>query len=300
MLKRTLGKTGFNVSVLSHGAMEIRGPRIWKGRPVTDDEANTILNHVLDAGINFIDTAWDYGLSETYIGHYIAHRRKEYYLATKCGCTWVDCGDHDETPHVWTRDNLAKNIEDSLKRMKTDYVDIWQLHNPSVEDAQREDLVSFMEQVQKSGKVRHISISSTNPHIDTFIEWNKFATFQIPYSALEREHEQTITKAALSGAGTIIRGGVARGEPGEGQGGANKWGAWEAAKMDELLDEGESRTAFQLRFTISHPHMHTTIVGTKNPKHLDENLRVAEKGPLPADVYEEAKKRLSAASGVAS
>ena len=293
MLKRTLGRTGYNVTVLSHGAMEIRGPRIWKGRPVTDDEANTILNKVLDAGINLIDTAWDYGLSETYIGHYIAHRRSEYFLATKCGCTWVDKGDHDETPHVWTADNLRKNIEDSLKRMKTDCIDIWQLHNPTVEQVQAEDLVSVMEQVKASGKVRHVAISSTLPHIDTFIKWGKFDTFQIPYSALEPQHEQTITTAATSGAGTIIRGGVARGEPDAGLGKAERWAAWETAKMDELLGDGESRTAFLLRYTITHPHVHTTIVGTKNPDHLDEDLRAAEKGPLSAEVYAEAKRRLS-------
>lgn len=295
MLKRTLGKTGMQVTVLSHGAMEIRGTRIWNGRPITDDEANTILNKVLDAGINFIDTAWDYGLSETYIGHYIAHRRNEYFLASKCGCTWVDKGDHDETPHVWTRENLAKNIEDSLKRMKTDHLDLWQLHNPKPEQVQAEDLVAFMQDIQKQGKVRHIGISSTNPFIDTFIQWGVFESFQIPYSALEPEHDPKITAAAQSGAGTIIRGGVARGEPGEGLGNTNRWEAWEKANMDELLGENESRTAFLLRMTISHPDVTTTIVGTKNPTHLMDNVKAAQAGPLSDEIYAEAKKRLEKA-----
>src|SRR5688500_20278405 len=84
-----LGRTGLDVTRLSFGAMEIRGSRIWDGRPVTDQQAETILNTVLDAGINFIDTANDYGRSEELIGKYIAHRRQEYILATKCGCTVV-------------------------------------------------------------------------------------------------------------------------------------------------------------------------------------------------------------------
>ena len=62
----------------------------------------------------------------------------------------------------------------------------------------------------------------------------------------------------------------------------------------ELREPGESRTAFLLRFTLSHPHCHTTIVGTLQPEHLQENLAIAQKGPLPADVYAEAKRRLDA------
>lgn len=294
MQKAVLGRTGLEVTRLGFGAMEIRGPRIWSGRPVTDDEAERILNAVLDAGINFIDTAYDYGLSEEYIGRFISRRRSEYILATKCGCTVVDHGDHDETPHVWTRDNLLHNIDTSLRRMKTDYIDLLQLHNPTVEQTEEGNLVEVLREIQASGKVRWIGISSTLPHISAYIESGVFDSFQIPYSGLERAHENVISDAARAGAGNIIRGGVGRGEPGVGLGNTDRWTAWEKAGLDELLDEGESRTGFLLRFTLSHPHMTTTIVGTKNPEHLAENLRIAEKGPLTADVYEEAKRRLQA------
>lgn len=295
MQKATLGRTGLAVTKLSFGAMEIRGPRIWKGRPVTDDEAETILNAVLDAGINFIDTSYDYGLSEEYIGRFISHRRSEYFLATKCGCTLVNQGDHDDTPHVWTRENLLHNIEVSLKRMKTDHVDLLQLHNPSVEQTESGILVEVLQEIRASGKARFIGISSTFPHIDAYIDWNVFDSFQIPYSALERDHEHAIERAARSGAGIIIRGGVGRGEPGAGLGSTDRWAAWDKAGLDDLLSEGENRTTFLLRFTLSHPDMTTTIVGTKNPAHLAENLREAGHGPLPADVYAEAKRRLDAA-----
>ena len=296
MERQMLGRTGLAVTPLSYGAMEIRGPRIWNGRPVTDAEAERILNTVLDVGINFIDTAYDYGLSEEYIGHFLSRRRSDYYLATKCGCTVVNAGDKDETPHVWTRENLLHNIETSLRRMQTDYIDVWQLHNPTVEQVEAGDLVRVMEEVKAAGKVRWIGISSTLPHITTFISWGVFDTYQIPYSALERTHEAAITAAAQSGAGTIIRGGVARGAPEEaGLGNRDRWAIWEKAALDELRAPGENRTAFLLRFTLSHPDMHTTIVGTMNPDHLAENLRAAEAGPLPPDVYAEAKRRLDAA-----
>jgi aryl-alcohol dehydrogenase-like predicted oxidoreductase len=295
LARRTLGRTGLQVTRLGFGAMEIRGPRIWNGRPVEDAEAGTILHAVLDAGINFIDTAYDYGRSEEYIGRFLADRRAEFVLATKCGCSLVDRGDHDETPHVWTRDNLLHNIETSLRRMRTDHVDVLQLHNPSVEQAEEGRLVDALQEIRASGRARWIGISSTLPHITRFIEWGVFDTFQIPYSGLERAHEDAIAAAHRAGAGTIIRGGVGRGEPGAGLGSRERWAAWEAADLDMLREEGESRTAFLLRFTLSHPGVDTVIAGTKNPAHLAEDVRAAERGPLPADVYAEARRRLAAA-----
>lgn len=298
LTKRTLGRTGLNVTDLSYGAMEVRGSRIWGGRPVEEGQAQAILNAVLDSGINFIDTANDYGRSEEFIGKFLSHRRDEYFLATKCGCTVVHKDENtDDTPHVWTRENLFRGLHESLDRMKTDHIDVMQLHNPSVEQTQEGDLVAVLQEMQQQGKVRFIGCSSTHPHIDAYIKMGVFDVFQIPYSALERQHEGAISAAAQAGAGTIIRGGVARGEPGQGLGDNNRWGQFEKAKLDELLAEGESRTAFLLRFTLSHPDMHTTIVGTLIPKHLEENIRVAEQGALPADVYAEAKRRLDAAAG---
>lgn len=294
--KRKLGRTGLEVTQLGHGAMEVRGERIWGGRPCTDDQANIILNAVVDAGINFIDTANDYGKSELYLGRYLSGRRDGFYLATKCGCHVTYAGDHDETPHVWTKDNLLRNIADSLLKMQVDHVDILQLHNPTVEQAEKFKLVDTLNEIKAMGATRFIGCSSTSPHLETYIDWGVFDVFQIPYSALERRHENAITKAAEAGAGIIIRGGAARGEPGMTKGGSNeeRWKKFEAAKLDELREPGESRTAFLLRFTLSHPHCDTTIVGTLEPDHLRDNVETAMRGPLPADVYEEAKKRLTA------
>ena len=93
-----------------------------------------------------------------------------------------------------------------------------------------------------------------------------------------------------------MRGGVARGEPGEGQGrhSEDAWEKFEKAKLSELLDLDESPTAFLLRYTITHPHCHTTIVGTLVRSHLEDNLKTVARGPLSVEVYQEAKKRLDA------
>jgi aryl-alcohol dehydrogenase-like predicted oxidoreductase len=126
-----------------------------------------------------------------------------------------------------------------------------------------------------------------------------FDVFQIPYSVVQREHEDLITAAADTGAGTLIRGGVARGgvnknwaqgplglPPGEGQ------RRWDSAGMDDLL-VGMPPHEFVLRFTLSHPDLCSTIVGTSKPEHLRANLAIAAKGPLSGDVYEQVKKHLS-------
>jgi aryl-alcohol dehydrogenase-like predicted oxidoreductase len=289
----TLGRTGLEVTRLGFGAMEVRGPRIWGGRPVTEAQAETILNAVIDAGINFIDTANDYGRSEEFIGKFLAHRRSEYILATKCGCHVTARDAHtDDTQHVWTRENLFRGLHESLQRMQTEVIDIMQLHNPPVEEVEQNDLVEALKEMQRQGKVRWISISTTLPHLPVFLAWGVFDTFQIPYSALQREHEDWITQSAQAGIGTIIRGGVARGETGVGLGSADRWNLFEKAKLDELREPGESRTALMLRFTLSHPHIHTIIAGTLQPDHLHENVAAAQRGPLAADVYAEAKRRL--------
>lgn len=288
-----LGRTGLKVTRLGYGAMEIRGSRIWGGRPVTEDQAKTILNAVLDAGINFIDTANDYGRSEEFIGKYISKRRSEFYLATKCGCNVVRRDENtDDTPHVWTRENLLRGLNESLQWMKTDYVDIIQLHNPPVEETEKNGLVDVLKDMRQQGKVRFISISTTLPHLPTYLKWGVFDTFQIPYSALERDHENWITQSAEAGLGTIIRGGVARGEPGVGLGNKDRWARFEEAKLDELLEPGEKRTAFLLRYTLTHPRVNTIIAGTLHPEHLTENVQVVLKGPLSPQVYAEAKRRL--------
>lgn len=291
-----LGRSGLKVTRLGFGAMELRdAPR---GRPVSDDQAKAVLNAVLDGGINFIDTSIDYGNSEGFIGKHISHRRSEFYLATKCGCSVtpeaVKLGGH-----VFTRENIVAGVNQSLGRMKTDYLDFVQFHqSPSKETLEEHEAVETLRDLQKEGKIRFLGSSSTLPNIEDHIEMEVFDEFQIPYSGLERGHEEMVTRAAEAGAGTVIRGAVSKGEPG----GSNvrrldDWKRYDEANLEELREEGESRTAFILRYTLSHPGVHTMIVGTQNIEHLLDNVNTASKGPLAPNVYEEAKRRLDTASG---
>ena len=293
--RRQLGRTGLPVTMLGYGAMEIRGaPR---GRDVTDQQAETILHAVLDAGINYIDTSIDYGVSEERIGRYIGDRRSEYYLASKCGCL-VGAPPAPRgltSPHVFTRDNILKGVEQSLARLRTDYLDVLQFHiSPSRQTLEKDGALETVLELKRAGTARFVGMSGTLPNLADHIAMGVFDVFQIPYSAVEREHETMIAAAARAGAGIVVRGGAAKGAPTDGKHEGVQWDRWQKVQLGDLLD-GMTAMEFILRFTFSHPDLHTNIVGTINPAHLKNNVEILKQGPLPAEVYTEAKRRLDAA-----
>jgi aryl-alcohol dehydrogenase-like predicted oxidoreductase len=302
IMTRALGRTGADVTILSYGAMELRG--LPRGPEITDEDAGRLLNAVLDGGINLIDTSPDYGRSEELIGTYVGHRRDEFFLASKCGCPLEFPSDVPPPyPHDYSQKNVRADVEQSLRRLRTDRLDLVQVHmSPPVATLEENHTVETLHELQAEGKIRFIGMSGILPDLTDHLAMNVFDAFQIPYSAVQRDHENLITEAAEQGAGTLIRGGAARGAASE----EKNWSVgpitqqpglgqrnWENSGIEDLLnDAGISRMEFILRFTLSHPALSTTIVGTANPAHLASNIAVAERGPLPPDLYEEAKKRL--------
>ena len=281
--KRALGRTGLEVTQLGFGAMELRG-----AREMSEEAVGQLLNAVLDSGINFIDTSPDFGLSEERIGRHIGHRRDEFFLATKCGCNITPDGERLEPRHLWTADRLRRNIDQSLQRMKTDHVDVLQMHVPSVEDVEKGGLVQVLQEIQQEGKTGFIGVSSRAPDLPVFARMGVFDVFQVPYSALERRHERMIQEAADLGAGIIIRGGIAKGHRDRG----DRWAKWDAAGLDVVRGTLD-RYEFVLRFTLSHPACHTTIVGTADLNHLKANVAAAKAGALPSDLCDQVRARLA-------
>ena len=173
----------------------------YLGRPVDRGRRGRAdLNAVVDNGISFIDTANDYGRSEEYIGRFLSHRRDEFLLATKCGCTVVRRDETtDDTPHVWTRENLFRGLHESLARMRIDYVDVMQLHNPSVEQCENGDLVTALQEMKQQGKVRWIGMSATHPHLETYVRW--VCSTASRFLTRPWQHEELIQAASDSGSG---------------------------------------------------------------------------------------------------
>ncbi len=315
---RPLGRTGFQVAVLGYGAMELG--ETFGGAGVPDDEAGRLLHAVLDGGINLIDTSIDYGRSEELIGRYLANRRDEYFLASKCGCpqgSRYTLKDRQilrsrriigGRAHNYRADNIRAGTEQSLRRLRTDRLDLLQVHmSPSRARLEADDTVQTLQSLREEGKVRFIGMSGELPNLPDHIAMGVFDVFQIPYSALQPEHEDLISAAAAAGAGTLIRGGAARGAPasdkgwrrepiGLAQGEAQR--RWQAAHLNDLLG-GMSPMEFVLRYTLSHRGLSSTIVGTSKVGHLRANLAFADRGPLPAGLYEQARKRLHQAAGQA-
>ncbi len=303
MEKRNQGNTGLAVTVLGYGAMELR--------QVDERSATLLLNAVLDGGINYIDTSPDYGPSEAFIGSAIAHRRHEYILASKCGCNIDAAGKGIASQkHLWTREKLIENIENSLRLLKTDHLDVWQLHGPFPEElpgGKRDDVILTMLDLKRQGKVGAIGMSfktggKTDPSqapsaygfelAPLFLSWQVFDMIQIIYGGLERQNENIIRAAAQRGVGVVARGVSRSYKP-------NYPDIFAHARLNELCEPGETMNDFLIRFTLTHPGVSTIIVGTKNPDHLAANIHAASRGVLADSIYAEAKRRMDAVGIVA-
>jgi aryl-alcohol dehydrogenase-like predicted oxidoreductase len=293
---RKLGQTGLMVSTLGYGAGELA--RI--DRP----QAEHLLNALLDHGINYIDTSPDYGRSEEHIGKAIAHRRSEFFLATKCGCHIDSAGPGQPLRHIYSREQLLANLESSLRRLRTNHIDVWQLHNPEPEEligGRDGEVIKTMIDLKREGKIRSIGITMMNgqpgdelypagyafKYLPEFASWNVFDVAQIVYGGMTRQNEDLIAKTAQQGMGNVVRGILRRYHRNYGE-------LFSRAKLGELSSDGESMDEFLIRFALSHPGISTMIVGTRNLEHLAANIQAAAQGGLTAATYKEAKRRLDA------
>ena len=302
---RAMTGTGLFVSRLGYGAMELAGPP--KARDLTEAEAIRFINQVVDSGVNYIDTSIDYGRSETLIGKAVAHRRSDFMLASKCACeVGVDPYDiksldkHEK--HTYTGENVTAGIEQSLKRLKTDHLDLVQVHgNPTRKELEDGGVIDALLKLKSDGKVRHLGISTRLPLLAEFIDVEYFSVVQAPYSALQRTNEDAIAALRASGKAVVARGVTGRGAPAKGwatrpigTGEGEVRDVWENAKLDELLD-GMTRIEFMIRFVLANDNVDVALVATTNYEHLLADIAYAAKGPLPQATLDEAKRRLLAA-----
>lgn len=294
--RRVLGRTGVEVSTLAYGGLELYGPPYRTQPGVTVEEADAVLRALLDSGVNYVDTAPDYGESEAYLGKYLSEFREEWFIASKCGCP---TGQREQSvttsdahpAHDYRPASIVAGVEQSLHRLRTDYLDLVQIHmNPSRHVLESTGAVETLQDLQTQGKVRFIGCSSVLPELNDQVGMGVFDVFQVPYSGIDRQHENAVTEAARSGAGVVIRGSY-----GTNRSSAARrprrldWTVLEGPVFLELRD-GMSPFEFLLRFTISHPDGTAAIVGTKSPVELASNVAAVKRGPLTADTYEEAKR----------
>lgn len=275
MEKRTLGKTGMDVTVLGFGGAEIGF------RDVPPDTVNQLINGALDAGLSVIDTAECYPGGEEKVGEAVSGRRREYFLFTKCGHDGISFskGDH------WNPKMMAASIDRSLKRLRTDCVDLLQLHSCSEDQLRQGDVIDVVRRAREAGKTRFIGYSGDGHAALYAVESGAFDTLQMSLSIADQEGIDLVLPAAKArGMGVIAKRPIANAIWKE----ASKpdpyyqeyWARFHKLDYDFLKSDMPQAVSTALRFTLSLDGVHTAIVGTTRPGRWRENAELLKAGPL--------------------
>ncbi|GLY77563.1 aldo/keto reductase [Actinoallomurus iriomotensis] len=287
MQYRTLGRTGIKVSPYALGTLMFATS---VGNPDPDDSAR-VIHKALDAGINFIDTADAYGDSEEVVGKALKGRRDNVVLATKVSRPMGDDPNRQGASRRW----IMKAVEDSLRRLQTDHIDLYQIHRPDPA-TDIEETLSALSDLIHSGKVRAIGTSGMPASDLVEAQWvaerrglERFHTEQPPYSILSRGIEREVLPTVRRhGMGVLVwgplgqgmlTGRVRRGRPNDlRRAGLVKHLNDErridvAERLASLADEAGMRlTHLATAFAIAHPDVTSAIIGPRTMDHLDDLL----------------------------
>jgi aryl-alcohol dehydrogenase-like predicted oxidoreductase len=275
MLRRRLGRSGLEVSVVGFGCMSLGG----------DHSANERLIHAaLDRGIDFFDTAdlYEQGENEASLGRALQGRRHRAVVATKVGNQWrPDGSGWDWNPR---KSYIKQAVRGSLRRLRTDCIDLYQLHGGTVDDPIDEAIEAF-EELRDAGAIRHYGISSIRPNvIDEWVQRSRLTSVMTQYSLLDRRpEEECLGLLGDRHVGVVVRGGLAKGllasKP------ATEYldhdrHAVEAAqvRLAEETEAGSTPAQTAIRFCLAQPAVTTVACGVRTMAQLEEN---AAAGALP-------------------
>lgn len=277
MQNTVLGKTGLEISRLGIGLSETG----FNLSEAEESQASEVLNAALDQGINFLDTSACYDLSEEQVGAAVSHRRSEFVLATKAG-HFLPRGEGED----WTADVITKSIDRSLKRMKTDHVDLLQLHSCTIEVLEKGEVIEALQKARDAGKTRFIGYSGDNENAEWAVDSGIFDTLQTSFNLVDQKARTRLLPAAeKQGMGIIIKRPI----------GNAVWGApqdprpyahipsyteeyFRRARVmqaeGELPTEPDDRILTALGFVMAHDEVDVAIVGTQRPHHLTSNIEM--------------------------
>lgn len=296
MIYKILGKSDLKISVIGFGCMSLKG----------DDTANeNILHRAIDYGINYFDTAdlYERGMNEVVVGKALKAKRDKIIIATKVGNQLKKDGNSwDWNPK---KDYILTAVENSLKRLQTDYIDLYQLHGGTIDDPIEETIEAF-EILQKQGKIRFYGISSIRPNvINKYASLSNIVSVMMQYSLLDRRPEEALLPLLhKQNIGVLARGSVAGGllvnKPATNYLHHSKQqviDAVTAIKNTSVNGRSSAQTAVQ--FVLSNPAITSAVVGIRNMEQLKDaagsllvpGLSDKEKGELMAstkvDFYKE-------------
>ncbi|WP_104381465.1 aldo/keto reductase [Sphingobacterium sp. HMA12] len=269
MKLRKLGNSGLMVSEIGLGCMSLKSNQ--------PKQSKDIIQKAFDSGITFFDTAdlYDKGQNEMVVGESVQDFRKQIVLASKVGNLWrVDGSGWD-----WkaSKDYIVKAIEGSLSRLKTDYIDLYQLHGGTIDDP-IDEIIEAFELLKKQGKIRAYGLSSIRPNvIKEFISKSAVSSVMMQYNLLDRRLEEEMdTLLAANDVGILARGTLAKGllvnkpvEP------YLQYTSGEVSHLLRNLDRvvkqsGKDRAAEALSYVLSNAAVATAVVGVSTKLQLDE------------------------------
>lgn len=283
-----------------------------------DDASIAAIHKALDLGINFLDTApiYGHGHSEEIVGRAIQGRRDEVILATKCGLKW----DTGQIEQVSKRSRILQEIDDSLRRLKVDVIDLYQIHWPD-EDTPLEESISTMVELQEQGKIRSIGVSNFSvAQMKEVMKHGRLDSLQPPYNMFQRQIEDGIlpfcrkNSIAVVAYGPMYQGFLTgkyhltdrspddplRREHQELQGERYQIDKDALAKLKEIADARHKTLAqLAINWVISQPGITVAICGARNPKQVEQNAGAAGRALTEKelehidDILEERKRRIA-------
>jgi len=306
---KKLGKTNINVSVVGLGAWQLGGD--WG--PLEKDHALKLLNLAYDNGVNFFDTApvYGFGRSEEVVGEFLNQiNRDEVYIATKCGLEWDN---KSRIRNNLKKERVLKEIEESLTRLKTDYVDLYQIHWPDP-NTLLEETAEALQRILDDGKARYIGVSNFSAEqLEKLCKYLNVVSTQNYYNMLVRDIEKDLFPIVKKYNLTIIPySPLAKGlltgkitkdfEPSKDDPRAGdrifkdkKLFLKNIKKVDKIKDIsnkiGKPLSQIAINWLLYHDEVSTVIAGTKNEQHLLENINSSD-WVMTKDLFEEINKLL--------
>lgn len=273
----TLGKSDLKVSEISFGCMSL-----GENQAQTD----SLLHKAYDHGINFFDTAdlYDKGMNELHVGTALKPIRQKVVIATKVGNQWKPDGSGwDWNP---SKDYILKSVEQSLRRLKTDYIDLYQLHGGTIDDPIDETIAAF-EQLKEQGKIRWYGISSIRPNvIKEYIEKSNIVSVMMQYSLLDhRPEEEVLTLLNDHQISVITRGAVAQGRLlGKKEGAYLQFTSSEITKAAKSIaklaeDLNKQKIDVALAYVLNQPAVASAVTGIRTAEQLDEAIAALQEWP---------------------
>ncbi|MGE7113370.1 aldo/keto reductase [Lysinibacillus sp. NPDC047702] len=276
MKKRQLGSSELFISEISLGGMSLSTDK---------SKAAGIVDMALDAGINYFDTAdlYDFGANEEMIGSILGKRRQHVKLATKVGNRWNE----DKEGWYWdaSPSYINEAVRASLKRLGTDYIDVYQLHGGTLED-DWDGIIETFEDLKKDGLIREYGISSIRPNVlKRFLPASSAKSVMMQYSALDRRPEEWLDFIAKEGASVVTRGTVAKGlltnswqERLQHGSSYNTYTAEElTATLTNLASQYNNLHALAIAFNLKESAIASTVIGASSQEQLAQTLAVYEK-----------------------